>query len=159
MDNLFANRVVMWIADQAPSIKIFSNHEDCETVEIVPATRLAVALEVLQTRSLDAILVSLPFAGCRAEELLGAIRELRSELPVIVHEPSMIRRSDAEVQRLGISRYIASAVPPYYLGQTLLDVMNNDGEKALEENRPDTRQGARMVGSSASMRQVAEVID
>ena len=82
-NNLFANRVVMWIADQAPSDKIFSNHEDCETVEIVPATRLAGALEVLRTRSLDAILVSLPFAGCNAEELLGAIRELRSELPVV----------------------------------------------------------------------------
>ncbi len=159
MDNLFANRVVMWIADQAPSDKIFSNHEDCDTVEIVPATRLAVALELLQTRSLDAIVVSLPFAGCSAEELLGAIRELRSGLPVVVHEPSMIRRSDAEVQRLGISRYIASAVPPYYLGQTLLDVMNNDGEKAIEENRPGSREGARMVGSSASMRQVAEIID
>lgn len=148
----------MWIADQAPSDKIFLNQEDCETIEIIPATRLAAVVDLLQTRSLDAILMSLPFADCSADELLGAIRELRSEVPVVLHEPSMVPRSDAAIQRLGISRYIANAVPAYYLGQALLDVMDNEGEKATEENHPGSRDAGRMVGSSASMRQVAEII-
>ena len=42
----------------------------------------------------------------------------------------------ADCQRLGIARYIANAVPPYYLGQALLDVMNADAEKPSEESRP-----------------------
>jgi DNA-binding NtrC family response regulator len=157
-NNLFANRVVMWIADQAPSDKVFLNPEDSETIEIIPVTRFAVALELLRGRNLDAILVRLPLADCNAEELLGAIRELRTDLPVVLHEPSTIRRSEAECQRLGIARYIANAVPPYYLGQALLDVMNGEVEKASEESRPGPRDSGIMVGSSASMRQVSEII-
>ncbi len=160
MDNLSASRAVLWIADQAPPSKIFLNHEDSETIEIIPAAKLVAALELLRVRSLDAILVNLPFAGCNAEELFGAIRDARPELPVLLYEPSLTRRSDLEIQRFGISRYIGNAVPPYYVGQALLDIMNNAGQAPVEETIPvsGSRASGRMVGSSARMQQVSEVI-
>ena len=158
MDHLFANRVVLWIADQAASNNIFLNYEEAAAIETISVTKFAASLDLLRTRRLDAILVSLPFSDCNAEELLGAIRDVRPELPVVLHELGTMRRSDADIQRLGISRYIAGAAPPHCLGQALLDVMGNDGDKANEENQPSAREARMMVGSSPAMRQMTEVI-
>src|SRR5580704_11962054 len=116
MNNIFVTRLVLWIADQAPSNNIFPSHDEPESIQIVSANRFSRVLDVMRTRTVDAILVSLPFTDCAAEELLNAIRDLRADVPVILYEPRAMRRSDAEIQRLGVSRYIADAVPAYYLG-------------------------------------------
>ena len=100
MDHLFANRVVLWIADQAASNNIFLNYEEAAAIETISVTKFAASLDLLRTRRLDAILVSLPFSDCNAEELLGAIRDVRPELPVVLHELGTMRRSDADIQRL-----------------------------------------------------------
>ena len=158
METLFAVRVVLWIADQAPSTNVFPKQDDSESAEVVWATRLSVAVDTLRRRSVDAILVSLPLAGCAAEELLNAIRDLRPDLPVVLYEPGVMRRSEAEVERLGVARYIAHVVPAYYLGQTLMDALNGEIERPNEADQSVARMHSSMVGSSGPIRQVAEII-
>jgi DNA-binding NtrC family response regulator len=157
MDTLFATRVVLWIADQAPSSNVFPGQDDSLSAQLISATKFSEALNVMRTRSVDAILLSLPFADCPGEELLNALRDLRADIPVVLYEPRMTRRSEAEIQRLGILRYIANVVPPYYLGQVLLAAVGGEGEKANDTDQPGSRERI-MVGSSPAMRQVAEVI-
>jgi DNA-binding NtrC family response regulator len=158
MNNIFVTRLVLWIADQAPSNNIFPSHDEPESIQIVSANRFSRVLDVMRTRTVDAILVSLPFTDCAAEELLNAIRDLRADVPVILYEPRAMRRSDAEIQRLGVSRYIADAVPAYYLGQAVVDAMGGEIEKGNETDQPAARERGVMVGSSAAMSQVAEII-
>jgi len=158
MDNLSAFRVVLWIADQAPSGNVFANQEDSGPVQLILATKFSATLDAIRTRSVDAILLHLPFADCNAEELLNAIRDQRPEIPVVLYEPRVVRRSEAEIQRWGVARYIASAVPPYYLAQSVLDAMSSENEKADDVAVTGARERGVMVGSSPAMRQVAEVI-
>src|SRR5277367_5184582 len=158
MDNLFASRVVLWIADQAPSGSLFPSQDDSEPVQVVPATRFAAALNIIRTRQVDAVLVNLPFADCAGEELLNAIRDQRPDVPVVLYEARVARRSDAEIQRLGVTRYISNQVPPYYLAQSIMDAMACESEKPADAaDQPAARERV-MVGSSPAMRQVAEVI-
>jgi DNA-binding NtrC family response regulator len=148
---------VLWIADQAPSNNIFAAQEDSSAFQLISVTKFVTALDAMRTRPVDAILINLPFANCPAEELLNSVRDLRPDIPVVLYEPRAVRRSEAEVQRWGVSRYIANAVPPYYLGQTVLDAMSSEIEKT-EETQTGSRERGVMVGSSPAMRQVAEVI-
>src|SRR5215469_15841963 len=156
MDTTFPFRVVLWIADRAPSNNVFAAQEDSSAFQLISVTKFATALDAMRTRPVDAVLINLPFADCPAEELLNSIRDLRPDIPVVLYEPRAVRRSEAEVQRWGISRYIANAVPPYYLGQAVLDAMNSEIEKT-EETQTAPERGA-MVGSSTAMLQVAELI-
>jgi DNA-binding NtrC family response regulator len=158
MDTTLPLRVVLWIADQAPSNNVFASQEDSGAFQLISVTKFAAALDAMRTRPVDAILINLPFADCPADELVNAIRDLRPDIPVVLYEPRALRRSEAEIQRWGISRYIANAVPPYYLGQAVLDAMNGEMEKADEIVQTGSRERGVMVGSSPAMRQVAEVI-
>jgi DNA-binding NtrC family response regulator len=158
MGHLFATRAVLWIAEGAPPSNVFVNQSESEHIEIIPATSYSVIFETLRTGGVDAVLLNLPFSGSSAEELLGPIRDLRAEMPVVLYEPASVRRSEADVQRLGISRYVGHPAPASYLGQVLLEVMDADAGATSDENRPGAREGRTMVGSSDSMRQVAEVI-
>src|SRR5277367_5955534 len=158
MDNLFAFRAVLWVADQAPSSNLFPSQDDSEPVQVISATRFAAVLNIVRTQQVDAILVHLPFADCSGEELLNAIHDQRPDVPVVLYEPKIARRSDAEIQRLGVTRYISNQVPPYYLAQSIMDAMAGESEKPADAaDQPATRERV-MVGSSPAMRQVAEVI-
>lgn len=165
MDNLSAFRVVLWIADQGLSGNVFANQEDSAAVQLISATKFSAALDAMRARPVDAIFINLPFADCPADELLNAIRDQRPEIPVVLYEPRALRRSEAEIQRWGVSRYIANPVPPYYLAQSVWDAMGGgEIEKTGEIERSDeaaqaaARDRGLMVGSGPAMRQVAEVI-
>ncbi|HUA20077.1 MAG TPA: sigma-54 dependent transcriptional regulator [Bryobacteraceae bacterium] len=130
-----------------------------DPLQFLLADTISGTVETLEGHSVDAVLVHLPVAGVRAEELLAAILETGCKAPVILYEPDGAVSKSIELTRQGAFQYIAHAVKPSELRELLLEAIKpRSGNPASAATAPGGWR-ATLVGSSNSMQEVIEIIE
>ncbi|HSB69504.1 MAG TPA: response regulator [Candidatus Methylomirabilis sp.] len=102
---------VLVIDDDAPVLRHFLMVlTQCQQYEVTPARDGRAALEALEARSVDAVLLDLAMPGLHGLEVLRRIREGHPETPVIIVTGVEDEELAAEVMRLGACAYLSKPV-------------------------------------------------
>ena len=113
------------------------------------AADLPSAFDVMRRNRIQATLVRLPLPYGRAEEFIRQLRQEFPQTPIVVYEPDGLG-SDGSAS-LDVFQYIAQPTPTEELHEILLGAINY-------QNRHKNKESISLVGSSAAMRDVVEVI-
>ena len=127
-------------------------------MQVLAADSLSSALEVLSANPVDAILIHLPLRGCAAEELLAQVRNACRHAPVVVYEPEGPASKATESTLPGAFQHIAHPVPLEELRGVLSVAIRHRPANPASPPRQTADWRNLLVGSSAPMREVIEVI-
>jgi DNA-binding NtrC family response regulator len=120
---------------------------------------------LLKTHSIGAVLVHLPIADCTATEVLQQIHGEGCRVPIVLYEPGGTVSKARELTQGGAFQYVSHLVKPEELCELLAVAIRHHGTHHATQR--DTRTGATepansrkfLIGSSAPMREVVEIID
>ena len=142
------------------TIQVLLEDEKGWSVETAPSAPLA--LERLRAAPFDVLLTDLSMPGGDGLFLLREARALRPELPVLLMTAFGSVRSAVEAMKLGASQYLTKPVDPDELilqVERALESTRLAGEvRALRERAGDPESFDHLVGESAPMRALREVI-
>lgn len=157
MDQHVRTVTILWIAGSPVSANHLGSPDGSGDIGVLFAPSLSAARNLLETNTVDAILLTLPVPGYSAEGLLREIRRDGHTAPAIIHEPGGSASLSAELTQLGVLQCVSTSASLERLREALFDSVRARQEAA---HPPSAEARARhaMVGSSAAMRQVAEVI-
>jgi DNA-binding NtrC family response regulator len=149
---------VLWIAGDPAGTGMLTGQESEISITF---SSLPAALEILTKASFEAVLLHLPIPNHAAEDLLAKIHETGSRAPVVIYEPNgAISRSVALTMR-GAFQYVSHPVRPEELRELLLLAIRNESSKGKPSSSEcgSGSAGNLLVGSSAAMQEVVEIIN
>ena len=135
---------VLWIA-QTPQVSINSDQ-----LRFLFACDAESALETLRQHTIEAVLIQLPVASYRVEDLLARIRQQSPQLPIVIFDPEA-QAGDNPAASCDVFQHIDQPVPFDSICHTLLQAIN-------QRTRPSRNESRRLVGSSAVFRDIVEII-
>src|SRR6202049_883731 len=125
--------------------------------KILYAPNLERAEAVIGSTVVDALLVQLPIAGNRAEELVNRLRMRLPDAPILVYQPTGAPNCAFEPASQGNCEYISGPVPTRELFERLSLGVRGRNQAASESAREENDWSNGLVGSSSAMRQVIEI--
>jgi DNA-binding NtrC family response regulator len=136
-----------------------------DRLQVLFAATFPAAFELLKTHSIGAVLVHLPIADCTASEVLQQIHGEGCRVPIVLYEPGGTVSKARELTQGGAFQYVSHLVKPEELCELLAVAIRHHG--AHHATQRDTKTGAAepansrnfLIGSSAPMREVVEIID
>jgi DNA-binding NtrC family response regulator len=150
---------VLWISSNAPALGTIRDPEGRGKFQPLLAESLASALEILRGTPVQAVLIHLPIGNCSAEGLLTELRSAAGPVPVVVYEPDGLVTRSAALTLLGAFQYISQPVPIEELCDVLLAALRHRSPQATGVTKNSAAAWTNLlVGSSAPMREVIEVI-
>src|SRR5260370_32450355 len=147
---------VLWIASDPAGTGITARQESELSITF---SSLPAALETLTKVSFDAVLLHLPIPNYTAEDLLTKVQETGCRAPVVIYESNgAISRSIALTMR-GAFQYVSHPVRPEELREILLLAIRNECLKPKPASPESGSVCNLLVGSSAAMREVVEIVN
>jgi DNA-binding NtrC family response regulator len=157
---------VLWIDASATGSQHVYLKDGPERLQVLFAASFSAAFELLRTQPIGAVLVQLPFAGSAASEVLRKIRDEGCRVPIVLYEPSGMVSKALELTQGGAFQYVSQLVKPEELCELLAVAIRHHGaqrepRRAAKGGAPSEQIGSRklLVGSSAAMREVVEIIE
>jgi DNA-binding NtrC family response regulator len=147
---------VLWISSETPALDTFQGEDGRNQLQLLAADGVAAAQEILRENPVQAILVHLPVRGCSAEDLLAHLHDITPHTPIVVYEPDGFAHRGATLTVLGAFQYISQPVPLEELRKVLSIALSRRSPAGTSQKTSDWR--SLLVGSSAPMREVIEVI-
>ena len=157
--------IVLWIDESATGSQHVYVNEGADRLQVLFAASLPAAFDLLKTQRIGAILVQLPIADCTAAEVLGRIHDEGCRIPIVLYEPGGVVSKGPELMQGGAFQYVSHPVKPEELCELLAVAIRHHA--ASREPQRETKAGASaaapphnfLVGSSAAMREVVEIIE
>jgi DNA-binding NtrC family response regulator len=162
-------KTVLWIDENASGRQSQFLKDTSERFEILLAVSLPAAFELLKTFPVGAVLLHLPLADAAPAEALRQLQEQGCRVPIVLYEPQGMVSKALELTQRGAFQYVSHAVQGEELCELLWVALRHHSQtEAPREIRSDTKAAASLpqpssrkflVGSSAPMREVVEIID
>jgi DNA-binding NtrC family response regulator len=152
---------VLWIDETATGKQQLFLTEGTEKIQVLFAVSFAAAFQLLKTHPVGAVLIHLPIAGCTASEVLHQLHSEGCRVPIVVYEPAGVVSRAIELTQGGAFQYVSHPVKPEELCDLLLVAIRHHGQreaKAAGSSKPSNSVNL-LVGSSAPMREVIEIIE
>ena len=151
---------VLWIDESATGSPHIFFKDGLEKIRVLFAAALPAASELLKTHPIGAILLHLPMAGFTAAEALERLQSEGCRLPIVLYEPSgVVSKAPALIQG-GAFQYVSHSVKPEELGELLSVALRHPaGLRGGQQPAPSPLPAGLLVGSSAPMREVIEIIE
>jgi DNA-binding NtrC family response regulator len=151
---------VLWIDESASGSRDVHLKGSAEKLQILFAGSLSAAFDLLKTHPIGAILVHLPIADCTAAEVLRCIHDEGCRVPIVLYEPAGVVSNAHGLTQGGAFQYVSHPVKPEELCE-LLSVAIRHHAAQRESKAPSSSgpPGKFLVGSSAAMREVIEIIE
>ena len=140
------------------NVEILTDSAEVTNFRIIYASNTQRAYDVLGSTVVDALVVLLPVAGEKAEELLRGFCAHTPEAPVLVYEPTPTGDPGSEFAGLSGCEYISGPVSGSDLLERLCLAFRARNNEAACEAREDDEWARALVGSSSALRQVVEII-
>ncbi|MGH0031058.1 MAG: sigma-54-dependent transcriptional regulator [Myxococcota bacterium] len=157
-----ANRTVLIVDDDAAMRQMLESLFQDEAYDVLSASSAEEALAVAGEHEMDAVLTDIKMPGRSGIELLGELRSLRPETPVVLMTAFGSIETAVEGMRAGAFDYVTK---PFEPEAVLLTVERAMERRALEqENRRLRRAVDRtsslgdLIGESAAMREIFALI-
>lgn len=159
---------VLWIDESAtgsPHVFLQDGHEK---LQVLFAASFSAAAELLKAHPIGAVLVHLPIAKCTAAEALEQLHGEGCRVPIVLYEPAGVVSKAPELMQSGAFQYVSHPVKPEELGELLsVAIRHHAGSRGVQQTPHRERQSAAssaqprnlLVGSSAPMREVIEIIE
>jgi DNA-binding NtrC family response regulator len=152
---------VLWIDESATGSQHVYFKDGPERIQVLFAASLPAAFELFKTHPIAAVLVHLPITDCDASELLRRIHDHGCRVPVVLYEPTGVVSKARALMQGGAFQYVSHLVKPEELCELLSVAIRhhgaNRGTKSGALELPHSRN--LLVGSSAPMREVVEIIE
>ncbi len=152
---------VLWIDESATGSQHVYFKDGPERIQVLFAASLPAAFELFKTHPIAAVLVHLPITDCDASELLRRIHDHGCRVPVVLYEPTGVVSKARALMQGGAFQYVSHLVKPEELCELLSVAIRhhgaNRGTKTGALELPSSRN--LLVGSSAPMREVVEIIE
>jgi DNA-binding NtrC family response regulator len=136
-----------------------------ERLQVLFAASLSAAFELLKSHPIGAVLVHLPIADSTAAEVLQQIHGEGCRVPVVLYEPGGVVSKARELTQGGAFQYVSHLVKPEELCELLAVAIRHHAAQretqrdAYRENQRDPNSRNLLIGSSAPMREVVEIIE
>ena len=157
---------VLWIDESATGSQHVYLKDGPERLQVLFAASFPAAFELLKTHPIGAVLVHLPMAGCSASEVLGRVHEEGCRVPIVLYEPAGVVSKAPALTQSGAFQYVSHPVKPEELCELLsVAIRHYASQKEAQRETPresqrDPKNGRNLlVGSSAPMREVVEIIE
>lgn len=157
---------VLWIDESATGTEAVCVNAGSEQLQIHFAAGLHAAADLLKTNFIAAVLLHLPITGCSALEALEKLLQEGCRVPIVLYEPAGAVSKAVELTHRGAFQYVCHPVKAEELCELLaVAIRHSRGDRnAARPSIPGAhsqRTNARnlLVGSSAAMREVTEIID
>ena len=156
---------VLWIDESATGSQHVYLQDGPERLQVLFAAGLPAAFELLKTHPIGAVLIHLPITDLTASQVLQQIHGQGCRVPVVLYEPGGVVSKARELTQGGAFQYVSHLVKPEELCELLAVAMRHHGSHRLAQ--ADSRMAASehpscrnfLIGSSAPMREVVEIID
>ena len=146
---------VLWIDESATGTQHVFVKDGPEKLQVLFAASFPAAFELLKTQPIVAVLVHLPIADCPASDVLRQIHDQGCRVPVVLYEPTGVVSKALDLTQSGAFQYVSHPVKPEELCDLLSVAIRHHASQ--REATPNSRNF--LVGSSAPMREVVEIID
>jgi len=155
---------VLWIDESATGTQHVFVNDGPEKLQVLFAASLAGAFDSLKANAIDAVLARLPIAGCSGSEVLRQIHERGCKVPIVIYEPGGAVSKSHDLTQRGAFQYVAHPVKPEELCDLLAVAIRHHPGKSNAGKLNDAPQQTRswrdlLVGSSAGMREVIEIVE
>jgi DNA-binding NtrC family response regulator len=147
---------VLWIASDPAGTGVIPGQESEISLTF---SRLPDALEALAKASFDAVLLHLPIPNYTAEDLLAMVQETGCRAPVVIYEPNGAISRAVALSMRGAFQYVSHPVRSEELRELLLLAIRNGSPKGKASSPESGSVGNLLVGSSAAMREVVEIVN
>jgi DNA-binding NtrC family response regulator len=152
---------LLWVRTATPGPEEIELLESLEQFTVRVAHTVNDAFDRLRSNGADVVLAELPVAGLEPVELLEAIQEIDSRVPVLIHDPSGTVADSVRLVKLGAYHFTSGALNHGELAGIL--------EMAAEKSRlrksafaGDATEGEPwkrfLIGESRAMREVEQII-
>jgi DNA-binding NtrC family response regulator len=154
---------VLWIDESATGTQHVYLKDGPERLQVLFAASIPAAFELLKAHPIGAILVQLPLADCAASEVLGRIHGEGCRVPIVLYEPAGVVSKAPGLTQGGAFQYVSHPVKPEELCELLSVAIRHHATQ--RETQREAKGGATsqprnvLVGSSAPMREVVEIIE
>ena len=146
---------VLWIDESATGTQHLYWNDRPEKLRVLFAANLTAAFELFKTQSIGAVLVRLPLGGSTGAEVLHQLHEQGCRAPIVLYEPAGVVSKAIDLMRSGAFQYVSHAVKP----EELCDLLGLAVRTYVAQREAQPNSRSLLVGSSASMREVVEIID
>ena len=161
---------VLWIDESATGSQHVYLQDGPERLQVLFAASLPAAFELLKTHPIGAVLVHLPIADWNASEVLQQIHSEGCRVPVVLYEPGGAVSKARELTQGGAFQYVSQLVKPEELCELLVVAIRHHASprETERETQRESKTGAAaeqlnsrnvLIGSSAPMREVVEIIE
>ncbi|MGP0075333.1 MAG: sigma-54 dependent transcriptional regulator [Bryobacteraceae bacterium] len=151
---------VLWIDESATGSQHVYFKDGPERLQVLFAASFPAAFELLKTHPVGALLVHLPMADCTASEALVRIHDEGCRVPMVLYEPAGVVSKAPELIQSGAFQYVSHPVKPEELCELLSIAIRQHGASRETKAGASTGQSRGfLVGSSAPMREVIEIIE
>jgi two-component system, NtrC family, response regulator HydG len=154
---------VLWIDESATGSRDIVVNDGPEKLHILFASSLPAAFDLLKAHPMGALLVQLPLAQCPDSEVLRRIHDEGCRVPVVLYEPAGVVSKAPGLMQGGAFQYVSHRVKPEELCELLLVAIRQHAAQRESGRESRTAASARavnlLVGSSAPMREVVEIIE
>jgi len=138
--------------------EVLGTSPEVSNFRTIYASSLESASDVLGSTVVHALVVQLPLTGVGATELLQDLRSCVPGTPILIYDPSGAHSSGIELGRLHPCECITDVKSPRDLAERLTLVMCRPDEAASSLSGENDAWAKGLVGSSACMQQVIEII-
>ena len=157
---------VLWIDESATGTQRVFLHSGSEKLQIAFVAKLAAAFESIKTQPFAAVLVHLPIADFSALQVLRELQDEGCRVPIVLYEPAGVVSKALELTQSGAFQYVSQPVKPEELCDLLsvairYHAVHSDTQREAKtigsSQQPNC--GNLLIGSSAAMREVVEIIE
>jgi DNA-binding NtrC family response regulator len=149
---------VLWIDESATGTQHVYLKDGPEKLQVLFAASLVAAFELLKSQPIAAVLAHLPIANFPALQVLRHIHEQGCRVPVVLYEPSGVVSKALDLTQSGAFQYVSQPVKPEELCDLLAVAIRHHAAQR-ESSSPAATSRNFLVGSSAPMREVVEIIE
>lgn len=153
---------VLWIDDSATGTQQIYWNERPGKLRVLFAANLTAAQELFKTQTIGAVLVRLPLAGLTGYDVLQQLHEVGCRVPIVLYEPAGVVSRALDLMQGGAFQYVSHAVKPEELCDLLsVAIRHHCSQQGQREGQREAQLNSRslLVGSSAPMREVVEIIE
>jgi DNA-binding NtrC family response regulator len=159
----FSVNTVLWIDESATGSQHVYLKDGPERLQVLFAASLPAAFELLKTQPIGAVLVHLPIVDCSAADVLHQIHNEGCRVPIVLYEPGGVVSKARELMQGGAFQYVSHMVKPEELCELLSVAIRHHGAQRENTKAGSSSEQANsrnlLVGSSAPMREVVEIIE
>jgi DNA-binding NtrC family response regulator len=155
---------VLWIDESATGSQHVYLKDGPERLQVLFAASLRTAFELLKAHSIGAVLVHLPIEESTAAEVLERIHDEGCRVPIVLYEPGGVVSKAPELTQGGAFQYVSHPVKPEELCELLSVAIRHhasrrEAHREVNAGAASSQPRGLLVGSSAPMREVIEIIE